>query len=125
MLPELLFDSPQVGCLTSKGRPMEAAQDREEMTVMATKIGENRFILIHAEIFTDSFHRQRFRVREQRSRPALAHRLAVKRGIKRIVYKTEDCYNQSVQVHDEPPLGERQILPLEGLVAWTFNFQRT
>src|SRR5207237_10902310 len=83
------------------------------------------FILIQSEIFTDRLHRQHFRVRQQRQRPALAHRLAVKRSGERIVYLAEDCYNQGVQVHDKPPVGERQTLPLEGLVAWTFNFQRT
>ena len=50
--------------------------------------------------------------------------LAVKRDGECIVYSAEDCYNQSVQVHDEPPSGERQTLPLEGLVAWTSTFQR-
>src|SRR5205085_1411571 len=125
VLPETLFNPPQVRCLTSKGRAMNTAQGREEMVEVAAKIGEDRFILIQSEIFTDRLHRQHFRARQQRQRPALAHRLAVKRSGERIVYKAEDCYNKSVQVHDEPPVGERQTLTSEGLVAWTFNFQRT
>jgi len=54
-------------------------------------------------------------------RPALAQSSAVQS----IVYLSEDCYNQRVQIYDRPPSGEHQTFPLEGLVTWTFNFQRT
>src|SRR5437588_5937656 len=125
MLPEFLFDSPQVGRLTSKGRAMDAPQGREEMTEVSAKISEHRLVLIQAEVLADGLDGQHFRVRKPWLRPALAQRLAVKRDSKRIVHSAEDCYNQSVQVHDEPPSGERQTLPLKGLVAWTSTFQRT
>jgi hypothetical protein len=95
------------------------------MSKMAAKVGEDGFVLNQAQILADRFHCQHFRIRKQRLRPALAHRLAVERNGECVVYQAEDCYNQSVQVHDEPPSDERQTLSLEGLVAWTFNFKRT
>jgi hypothetical protein len=42
---------------------MERAQGWKEVTVMTPKVGEDRFILIEAEVLSDHFHRQHFRVR--------------------------------------------------------------
>jgi len=50
LLPDPFFDLPQVGRLTGKGRAMDAAQGREELSEVATKVTEHRFVLIQSQV---------------------------------------------------------------------------
>jgi hypothetical protein len=102
LLPESFFDSPEVGRLTDKARPMQLCERREEAQVVAAKVVEDRRVTVHAEVFTDDFDGQHLRVAQQGARPALAQARWCYALGQTIVNETEDSYNERVQVHKAP-----------------------
>src|SRR5258706_11386583 len=53
MLPEALLDGPQVGSLTDEGGAMQLTQSGKEVHPVLAKVGEERRLLIQAQVFTD------------------------------------------------------------------------
>jgi hypothetical protein len=122
VLPEPSLDLPEVSRLPRKRRAVDAPEHREQVRVVAAEVGEERLLLVEAEGLADDLHRQHFGVVEYRLRPTPTRPPAGEFDGEGIIDKAEDCYNESVQVHEWPPNRERQALPLEGSGGLDFNF---
>jgi hypothetical protein len=97
--PQALFEPPQIGCLAREGRPAQRAQGREEVGVVASKVGEQRALLRQSQAFPPPLPSSPPRYPPRWVRAALAQSLAVQRGGYRLVNETKDGDNELVQVN--------------------------
>lgn len=62
--PQMLFDRPQNGGLSYKGRAMHVGKTREEMGRVLSEEGKERFVLTDSQVRANHFHDQHFAIPE-------------------------------------------------------------
>lgn len=64
LLPEALFDLPQVGCLAGEGDAVDFTQSGEPLAVMTPEVAKDRLIGVHAEELTDDLDGENLSIRK-------------------------------------------------------------
>ncbi len=103
LLPENLFDFPEVCCLSDKSGAMDKKQSREEVREMAAEVVEDGFVLIQAEKFTDDFDSEDFAVGKTRTRTTLAQPAMVEEVRNIVINEAKHVYNEIIQVQGKRP----------------------
>jgi hypothetical protein len=122
LLPQDLFNFPEVGRLANEGRAVNQSQSRKEVCEVAAEISEDGLVLAETEKLADDFHRQDLAVSQSRLRAALAQRLLRKQGSEGVVNQVKDRYNESIQVQGQHPPIVGLVITIEDALPWTFNF---
>lgn len=101
--PQALFDRPQIGGLPDKGRAVHLAKTLEEMGILPSEEGKERFILAASQRGADHFHGQHFAI------PELGHGLPLPKPLlpchiqHHVVNPTKTGDNTVVQVYEGSP----------------------
>src|ERR1051325_783182 len=122
LLPQRLFDFPEVGRLTHEGRAVDQSQGRKEVREVAAEISEDGFVLAEAEKLADDFHGQDLAVGQTGLGAALAQGLLSKKRIEGVVNQAKDRYNKGIQVQGERPPIVGLVITIEDASPWTFSF---
>src|SRR5205807_5734676 len=70
--PQTLFDRPQIGGLSDKGRAMQVSKTGEKVGIMLSEEGQERFILTDPQVRAHHFHGQYLAIQELGHRASLA-----------------------------------------------------
>src|SRR5882762_5089003 len=103
ILPQTLFEHPQICRLTSKSRPVNLFQPGKEMSIMATKVLKNLGFFRYLQIVAYHFNRQYFTIRQFCCWSSFSQSFSFCHHRQQIVNQTVTCYNEIVQVHGVPP----------------------
>jgi hypothetical protein len=95
LLPEILFDLPEVGCLPTEGGPMDLAEGREPFAVVPSEEEVDSLVGVDAEELSDHFDSEDPGVGELWSGTALADTPT----FELVVYEAEDADDKGAKIH--------------------------
>jgi hypothetical protein len=98
-LPETVLHRFEIRRLANKGRPVKVTQRRDEVAILAPKVGKDRRIVRSTEVLADDFHCQDFTLGQGGKWPALAQAVPSEDGLQPLVNQTKPGDNQIIQVH--------------------------
>ena len=99
VLPQALFEAPQVGRLAHEGGAVQPAQRGEEVRVVLAEVGEQGAILLQPQVLAHHFHRDHLAIGQHRLRAALAQATAFQHLRHGLVNDAKHGDNEVVQVH--------------------------
>jgi hypothetical protein len=108
LLPEALFEFPEVGCLPSESGAMYLAEGGGPFAVAPPEKAVDGLIGVYAEELADDLHSEDLRVGELGRRAALANAAI----LESVVDETEDGDDEGAKIH-----GRKSSFTLVGLVA--------
>jgi hypothetical protein len=101
LLPEVLFDLPEVGCLPAEGGAMHSPELRKEVGIVLPEVRKELCILGYPQKLAYDLDGEHFRVAERGGGSACSEAPEVSDTI---VYEAEDGYDEGVKIHESGDL---------------------
>jgi hypothetical protein len=109
LLPEVLLDLPQVGCLPGEGGAMHTSEVREEVGVVATEVRKELRIFIESQELSDDLDGEDFRVAERWCGSTCSETAEV---LDPVVDEAEDGDDEGAKIHERRPPIRRSVWSL-------------
>jgi hypothetical protein len=101
LLPEVLFDLPEVGRLPAEGGAMNHQEVREVVGVVAPEVGKEVRIFVESQELADDLDGEHFGVAERWGGSTCSETPEISDAV---VYEAEDGYDEGVKIHESEDL---------------------
>lgn len=99
LLPEVLFELPEVCCLSGEGGPMHLAEGREPLAVVSSEVSVECLVGVEPQEFADHFDGEDLRIGKLRSGTALADAPP----FELVVDEAKDGDDEGAKIHERRP----------------------
>jgi hypothetical protein len=96
LLPEVVFELPEVGCLPSEGGAMDLPEGGEPLCVVSSEVAIEGLVGVETEELSDDLYGEDLRVGELGGRAALTEAAP---SFELVIYQAEDGHNEGAKIH--------------------------